>query len=103
MADGQAKAGALPAAIAPGSGVEHVEDFLAIGRRNTGTLIADCKTQVFIARRHLQLQAAIGRGKARGVLQYIDQRLLDQGGMHKQQRQTVRHLGGYLQRRQHHP
>ncbi len=38
LADGQAQACALPATVTTGSGVEHVEDLLAVGHRNARAL-----------------------------------------------------------------
>ncbi|MNI85682.1 hypothetical protein D3C73_1427000 [compost metagenome] len=102
LADRQAQAGALPASVAAGRGVEHVEDFLAFRHGDARPLVADREPQLLVVHRHLQFEAALGGRKARCVFQHVDQRLLDQRGMHEQQRQLGGHLGVHPQGREHH-
>ena len=67
---------------------------------NTRPLVTDTKAQFFGIRLDCNAQTPLGRGKTRGILQHIDQRLFDQRGMHIEQRQLLRHLYLQLQGRQ---
>ncbi|MCY1184742.1 hypothetical protein D9M73_254610 [compost metagenome] len=86
LTDRQPQPGALPAPVATGGGVEHVENLRPLVLRNPRAFVAHREKQLGVVRPGTQLQAPMGGGKPRGVFQHVDQRLFDQRRMHEQQR-----------------
>src|SRR5580700_11844943 len=87
-ADRQTETGAGTPAVLGLDPVELVEDALEIGGRDPGPLIDDLDLDEFPVALRADIDAAAGRGIFRGIVEQIEQHLLEQHRVYAQHRQA---------------
>src|SRR5436190_5054542 len=88
-ADRQPESGPGAAAVLRLDAVEFIEDAFEVARRNAGALIADLDYDGFILAPRSYLDAAFSRRVFGGVVEQIEQHLLEQYGVEPEHRQIV--------------